>query len=195
MQGAPPSMSRPDFSAHPVSLVPRWSAALDSGWDAHFSRYRYSPQSVEDRRILFKVPLNLVTAEWLERQLVQLSSDEELAIHSKITKERKVRHIPMIDFAVARDEIVKLTEWSQEYLDIQFQLFASGRSFHAYGTRPVTTAEWRRLMGLLLLGNLPNRAPVVDSRWIGHRLMAGYSALRWSKNTGHYEGWPVRAGN
>jgi hypothetical protein len=35
-------------------------------------------------------------------------------------------------------------------------------------------------MGRLLLLNLPEKPCLVDTRWVGHRLIGGYAALRWS---------------
>lgn len=64
--------------------------------------------------------------------------------------------------------------------------YESGRSFHGYGTTLISNEEWIQLMGRLLLVNQPQQHPIVDSRWIGHRLIAGYSALRWTKNTDDY---------
>jgi hypothetical protein len=176
---------------HPIILASSWRTALGDGWTAHFSRYVYRPQSVEDERKYINVPLEAVTEEWLDDQLARLSPGEEISIHSKLTKGRMIRHIPMIDFAIATGAHEQVISWAREHLHMKLHVFDSGRSFHAYGVRPVTTAEWIRLMGLLLLGNLPDKAPVVDSRWIGHRLLAGYSALRWSKNTAQYVGWPT----
>jgi len=68
--------------------------------------------------------------------------------------------------------------------------FNSGRSLHGYGLRLLTYVEWVSFMGTLLLLNLPNRNQIVDPRWVGHRLRAGYGALRWSFNTSHYLGFP-----
>ena len=33
---------------------------------------------------------------------------------------------------------------------------------------------------------------IVDSRWIGHRLIGGYSSLRWTNNTGMYRSEPSK---
>ena len=62
----------------------------------------------------------------------------------------------------------------------------SGRSFHAYSLRLISPKEWREFMGRLLLLNLPGRSSFIDSRWVGHRLVAGYASLRWTANSEQY---------
>lgn len=47
-------------------------------------------------------------------------------------------------------------------------------------------------MGHLLLINPRNGAEVVDTRWVGHRLIGGFGSLRWSNNSGQYLGLPTR---
>ncbi len=112
-------------------------------------------------------------------------------MHSTLTQGRRIKHVPMIDFAVKPGMAAEVITWTDHHLGIDLQLFDSGRSFHGYGIRPISETQWVRLMGLLLLGNAPNREPVVDARWIGHRLLAGYSSLRWSNNSTHYTRWPT----
>ncbi|WP_423372868.1 hypothetical protein [Dyella acidisoli] len=180
-----------NLDVHPISLVPRWLADVGDGWDAHFSRYVYVPQSVEDLRTPVRVPLAGVTHAWFRDQLARLSPNEELAMHSILTQGRRVRHIPMADLVVKPGQIGEVTRWADRYLGIDLDFFDSGRSLHAYGVRPISETQWVHLMGRLLLGNIPNREPVVDSRWVGHRLLGGYSSLRWSKNTPHYLKWPT----
>lgn len=175
------------FAAHPVSMVPQWLDALGGGeWIASFSRYRYVPQTVEDRRERFRVPLRHVTPNWLEAQLATLPSGSELALDSVLRSGRREMHIPMVDFAADALRQVEVVAWAADHLQLSLQLFASGRSYHAYGTQPISRSKWIRLMGLLLLANLPDQPPLVDARWIGHRLLAGYASLRWSRNSPHY---------
>jgi hypothetical protein len=73
-----------------------------------------------------------------------------------------------------------------EYQIKRAALFASGRSYHLYLGALFLREEWVKFMGRLLLLN-PRRGPLLtDPRWIGHRLMGGYGALRWSANTSPY---------
>jgi hypothetical protein len=186
-------MTRIDLDRLPVSLVPQWFSAVGGGWYAHFSLYTYVPQSLDDRRWPIRVHLEEVTPVWLGEQLASLGQNEELAMHSTLTQGRRVMHIPMVDFVVKSTAVGEVARWADQQLKVRLVFFDSGRSLHAYGAGPVSQTHWVRLMGLLLLGNLPDQEPVVDSRWIGHRLLAGYSSLRWSKNTPQYKGWPTRS--
>ena len=185
-------MNAVNFLAHPVSLVENWILAVGRGWEAHFSRYTYVARSVEDSRTHLRVPLEEVTPKWLIAQLNCLGPNEELALHSTLTQGRRVQHIPMVDFASKSNAADSVLSWAKEHLNTELRLFDSGRAYHAYGLRPVSPRRWVRLMGLLLLANSPDQAPVIDSRWIGHRLLAGYSALRWSRNTSQYVKLPAK---
>lgn len=57
---------------------------------------------------------------------------------------------------------------------------------HAYGSGLISNKEWVQVMGALLLANLPNEKSIIDSRWIGHRLIGGVASLRWSANSDAY---------
>ena len=70
--------------------------------------------------------------------------------------------------------------------------YESGRSLHAYGSTGLKNKEWIDFMGRLLLANIPNKPEIVDTRWIGHRLMGRFSSLRWSSNSGMYLQIPSR---
>lgn len=47
---------------------------------------------------------------------------------------------------------------------------------------------------LLLLANPKNDKQVVDSRWVAHRLIAGYAALRWTSHQNQYLSVPALVG-
>jgi hypothetical protein len=180
------------LDSHPIAMVPCWVNALGGDWLATFSRYCYMPQTVGEIRQRFRVPLVEVTEGWFEKQLEDLPGGYELAMDSTLCWGARRRHVPMVDFAaqvMGRGEIL---DWANKHLGLCLTLFDSGRSYHAYGTEPITSRHWIRLMGLLLLANLPDRPPIVDSRWIGHRLLAGYASLRWTRNTDHYLSVPNR---
>ena len=102
----------------------------------------------------------------------------------------------MIDFGGRHQDILLLKPLHdlQSYWSMEFAIFDSGRSFHAYGNRLLSTEEWIQFMGSLLLLNEPGKNKLIDTRWIGHRLMAGYSSLRWSCNTRWYKRFPTFIG-
>jgi len=129
----------------------------------------------------------------MELIMNQTPVDQELAIHSDVrvvTNERF--HLVMVDMSTAaKAHLEKLRAFLGDNSFEKIVWFSSGRSFHGYGEDLLTEAEWTKFMGLLLLANKPRMEPTVDPRWIGHRLLAGYSALRWTKNTSYYLGSPA----
>ena len=119
---------------------------------------------------------------------------QEMAMHSdlRLTSGERL-HLVMVDMSTSsKAHLEKLRGFLGENLFQTISWFASGRSFHGYGESLLQEIDWVKFMGLLLLANQPRLEHTVDPRWIGHRLVAGYSALRWTKNTHHYLGLPTR---
>lgn len=159
----------------------------------HFSYYDYIPQSLIDRRKIFTIS----SREFLDSSAVadimqNTPHGRELAFHSNILSvSGELKHIPMIDMSTGSvAQLAKLRPFLGEELFERFTWFKSGRSFHGYGKVLVSEREWLVLMGTFLLANQKGLAPTVDPRWVGHRLIAGYSALRWTKNTSYYLNLP-----
>lgn len=176
-----------NFDTHPLLVVERLRAEYGDGASCTFSVYEYQPQSILDKRRMFDVPISEVTRPWLEATLAALPTGTELALHSSTVVDEETLHIPMVDFATrSRAQLPKLNDYLGRKVADNMLWFDSGRSFHGYGVTLVTANEWRQLMGRLLLANQPNLLPLIDPRWVGHRLIAGYSALRWSCNTSQY---------
>jgi len=158
----------------------------------NFSDYSYVPRTIEDERHVFSENMRNLDIEHLTYLLKRLKQNRDLAIHSVINVNDKIFHIPMIDFSMknindfSAPPIKKLIE----YWNMDFAIFSSGRSFHAYGNKLLSEKEWIRFMGSLLLLNEPSGRKIIDTRWIGHRILAGYSALRLSCNTTQYKAYP-----
>lgn len=159
------------------------------------SYYAYEPQSVSDNRQTWEVSSQeFLNDSHVEHILLGTPKGQELAIHSDVklvSGERK--HLVMVDMSTSsRAHLEKLRIFLGDHFFQQIAWFTSGRSFHGYGETLLSESEWVRFMGLLLLANRPKLEPTVDPRWIGHRLLAGYSALRWTRNTPHYLVAPAR---
>ncbi|SMF52832.1 primase 1D-like protein [Pseudogulbenkiania subflava] len=157
------------------------------------SIYEYTPNSINDNREIFHIP----RSDFLDEQHIlkiinNLSGEQNISLHSDVkTLNGKKLHIPMVDMNTAsKAHLEKLKNYLEERLYSELRWYKSGRSFHGYGRRLITTDEWVKLMGRLLLSNQKNMTPTVDPRWIGHRLLAGYSTLRWSKNGNYYLSLP-----
>jgi hypothetical protein len=161
----------------------------------HFSFYNYRPQSLIDERKFISVSKEeFLSREFISELLARCPLGHDLALHSNTTIGLgDTLHIPMIDMATgAKSQIRRLASYlGNEFFD-SFTWYDSGRSYHGYSSLLITQTEWVKMMGLLLLANQKNLTPLADPRWIGHRLIAGYAALRWTKNTEHYISGPQR---
>lgn len=185
-----------ELHRHPIRVLPALRPMVPAGARLWFSRYRYRPRTVKDDRFIFSVPFEEVTEDWLLKLLGQLGTEENLAFNSNLTCGFHTFHIPMIDFAgLSSDHLSALIEVFGERAADEFSFFSSGRSFHAYGCSLFDQRQWYEFMGKLLLCNFPGRPVIIDQRWVGHRLIGGYSALRWSCNGSNYRQYPQFIGN
>lgn len=155
----------------------------------NLSYYSYQPQSSTDERQSFSLKKeDFLNPSLMEEIAVNCPFGHELAIHSTVKMDNEdIRHIPMIDMASSsKAQILRLNSFLGDHFFKTFSWYSSGRSFHGYGGILLSEKEWIGLMGTLLLANQINLVPIVDPRWIGHRLISGYAALRWTKNTDFY---------
>lgn len=160
-----------------------------------FSRYAYYPDSLFDDREYLVVSSDDLTPSWLTYELQHLRPDQELALHSNVVIGARTWHIPMVDFStteVGPRQMARIGAFLPPRIFAEFEFFFSGRSFHGYSLHLMTPKEWIELLGRLLLINEPNEPPIVDSRWIGHRLIAGYCSLRFSNNSDRHSAMPKR---
>lgn len=159
------------------------------------SYYTYKPRTVEDKRTTWEIAISdFLNEEYMANVIEKTPGGQEMAIHSNVQiNGGQTAHLVMIDMSTsARAHLEKLRAFLGDNFYQQISWYASGRSFHGYGTELLSQENWYQFMGLLLLANQPNLEPTVDPRWIGHRLIAGYAALRWTKNTSQYIGVPSK---
>ena len=182
-----------DFSEHPIESMLRTLRLINGHAWIYFSIYRYAPQDVRDDRRVFRMSHEELSVDWLGKAISALRPEEELAINSTVKIGAEELHIPMIDFAgIGPDHFSAMRAVFGVRVGEEFDFYSSGRSFHAYGRIGLMRQnEWIRFMGKLLLCNMKNMPMVVDQRWIGHRLLGGYSALRWSKNSSRHRVYPT----
>lgn len=174
-----------------INTNPVWASS-----NIELSRYHYIPQSFQDYRETIHLAISELNENIFLQMIMELPQDFELAINSRVITMGQVYHIPMIDFGYKGSSPLEsqlLKEFSS-YWRMNFNIYDSGRSYHAYGDRLLTTQEWYQFMGSLLLLNKPSGFKLIDERWVGHRIVGGYSALRWSKNTSHYKKFPTYCG-
>lgn len=177
---------------HPAHFVIDFAKRSRIG-QLELSIYRYEPQSVRDTRTIFLLSVSHAESE-LQRAMQELRSGEELAIHSRVFLDQGViAHMPLLDFSGGRESSCSaaVADVAREFGINHFATFSSGRSFHFYGFTLLKHDDWVRFMGRSLLLNEPHRTECVDSRWVGHRLMAGYASLRWTMNSQQYRAIPT----
>jgi hypothetical protein len=157
------------------------------------SYYTYSPQTVADTRThkLLSVE-DFFSEEFMTEAMEQAPAGQEMAVHSDLRlSSDKQLHLVMVDMSTSsKAHLEKLRSFLGDNLFQRITWFSSGRSFHGYGETLLEQEDWVKFMGLLLLANQPRLEPTVDPRWIGHRLLAGYSSLRWTCNTPYYISLP-----
>lgn len=182
---------------HPLLLVE--AIAARTGVDLIFTYSRYEVaepgrQARAPRSSVLRVPAHDVTLAWLANRLAELGPTEEMAWHSWVECKGLGFHIPMIDFvnrpphSALRDLDRTLT--AEMFLDGHFVFFETGRSLHGYFPGLIPQHAWARYLGQLLVLNEHDSPPIIDTRWVGHALVRGFAALRWSHNTDRYLAMP-----
>lgn len=178
-------------SIHPIDIIERFLLSRREIGKVELSMYKYCPQTVEDERIIQKVTPSCLRSVFLQLR-EKMSINEEIAFHSRLYIgsgwNEQVMYLPFVDFKSELDDYAlrKIAQVTRELECEEAYLVNSGRSFHLYALKLLTPDAWIRFMGRILLLNLPHKPELVDCRWVGHRLVAGYGALRWTKNTRQY---------
>lgn len=177
----------------PVDYVLRLIRARRTIQSVELSVYTNFPESLRDVRVNHRTDAGAIKNEFAHLN-ASLRPGREIAFHSRVFvrsehKKSVARHIPLVDFKTPDREVAERSANAlvQEQQATDAALFASGRSFHLYIGVLLSRGEWVRFMGRLLLLNPREGPQVIDTRWIGHRLMSGFGALRWSANTPPYK--------
>lgn len=126
-----------------------------------------------------------ITLLRLDRITESLAEERALSVTSKAEiLTGTIFHIPMMDFRceTSNENLARV----EEFLRIIGQkgvILVSSKSYHFYGSQLLSPAEWSVFLGrcLLLIDPKDPRYIYTDPRYVGHRLIEGYSALRVSK--------------
>lgn len=183
-------------STHPFEIIKELASRLADDFFFELSIYEYQPQSILDARQTIKIKAIDFNQALIENKINKLAPNKELAFHSILRHNKKKYHIPMIDFkapeSFIRNSMSSLQNVLPKKIFNELVFYNSGRSCHAYSLNIINHAEWIDFMGRLLLVSHPHEQQIIDTRWIGHRLMSGFSSLRWSANTDKYLALPKR---
>lgn len=126
----------------------------------------------------FEIEREKLTISTLDEAISNLGTNFVLALCSKVKLNAgEAAHIPMVDFRCEpSEENMKKVKHALKRIGRQGGiLLNSGRSFHYYGLELLSEEEWRIFMGRCLL-----LSPMIDSRYVAHRLIDGYCRLRIS---------------
>jgi hypothetical protein len=182
---------------HPLLVVENIIARHGAGLTFTYSYYEVAQpgfQAMAPRSAVLRVRARDLTPEWVDDRFRELKANEELAWHSWVECQGTGYHIPMIDLvnspsrSILRDLSRRLV--SEMSLSGDFVYFETGQSFHGYFSDLVSERAWLNYLGQLLLLNKEDWPQTIDTRWVGHALARGFSALRWSNNTTRYRAMP-----
>jgi hypothetical protein len=174
---------------HPLFCI---KEAFDYSDITHYeySVYKSGGHGVTLSRFINRIEKATLTSNWLAAQINKLEPGEELAWHSTVYCGEKKCHIPMIDFVTtdSKEECIAAVNKLSMGKVCEPYFFSSGRSVHCYFSCILDRNEWIEYMGKLLLLNPfnPNEPYIVDTRWVGHSIVNGFSALRWTSNSKFY---------
>ncbi len=159
------------------------------------SSYRYVEGSLGDDRQVYTFGIADLSDRFAALSDT-IEKNQDVAFHSLVGRPGGsadgARHIPMVDFKppIIEEGWSRLVDVLAGYRCTDGALFFSGQSWHLYGLSTVDDKEWPALMGSLLLVNSREGRDLVDQRWVGHRLRAGYCSLRWTANQAKYKRLP-----
>jgi len=179
---------------HPFQGLSNSLLTNDPDLTLEFSRYVHLGPGRTLSREIFHVQARNVDDTWLADEIGRLTGAQELALHSRVTWKGRIYHIPMVDFGIVESTELLLFKMQavRRSLSVDITLYSSGQSMHGYYFCLVDEKDWYKYLGRLLLCNPPfdSNDQLVDSRWVGHSLEHGFSALRWTCNSGIYQSLP-----
>ncbi len=178
--------------SHPYWHVQKTVFEVTQIFKINFSYYHYRPKSFIDERMSFTVTrTQFLNPDFVYELIKNCPRGSDLAFHSNfLLIDGNFWHLPMVDMSTSSQALLRRLEIAPSPTLRDLFWFFSGRSFHGYGRTLISSDDWPKYMGELLLFNEKDMRPLVDPRWVGHRLISGYSALRWSFNTTHYLNYP-----
>jgi hypothetical protein len=180
--------------SHPIELLSHYATQVAAGSEFEFGLYTHRPGLVRDAREVIRIA-GASARSWFFRELPSAEqTSREIALQSRVySTDGTVRHIPMCDLTGIREvgEIRKVCNAMALFGSAHCYVFNSGKSYHVYGASLVASESFVPLAAALLLVNQSRRRPLVDDRWIAHRLLAGYYSLRLTRVNKPYHRGPI----
>lgn len=126
------------------------------------------------------IEVNRLSEISVESMINDLQADTALAFSSKVKlRDGRSAHIPLLDFRCAPSATnSRIVRRALKAMGQTSGLLAeSGRSYHFYGFQLQSTEEWVQFLAMAILFS-----PIVDVRYIAHRLADGACRLRISSS-------------
>lgn len=127
-----------------------------------------------------RLPESVLDASVLKRSglapiLARLSRDQALGLCSNVALRDGQAHLPLLDFSLppSTKNVALVQEAARALMLPHALVLESGRSYHVYGLTLLSQDDWVSFMARALL-----LAPMVDVRYIAHRLLSGHAVLR-----------------
>ena len=192
-----------EWETHPLAFLERMAVRYTN--IVGFTLITYDPydgkydDTTSDKEHIF-ILAREIAAKGLEVLAKAFDDELDVTLSSVVLTTEGEMHMQLIDCLLPTEAIL-----SKQYLGSgfykhfeektgtsleNFELYYSGRSYHAYGPELMTLDGWRDFNARLL--TLPDvevdeyKGPLEDFRWIGYRLFTGFSALRLSAVDKHY---------
>lgn len=124
----------------------------------------------------FRIDAHRLAADSVQTILSETPTDKALGLSSLCALKRGgFAHLPLVDFCLAAtpDNQQVMIAAARRLGLKHAAVLESGRSYHVYGFDLMTEPEWARFLARALL-----LTPIVDVRYIAHRLLARRSVLR-----------------
>lgn len=174
---------------HTLSIemqIPYWESVLTMPMDARtfdtiVDEALRHDASTESR--LYTVPRREVSCAELRSRFTKLGNGEALAATSRCRLVNGAeRHIPMLDFRlpVSAVNTQRVHTIMRKLGQESGAIVSSGRSYHYWGMELFDTNEFQKFLSRAML-----LSPLVDVRYIAHRLLQGYCVLRISPDARH----------
>jgi hypothetical protein len=163
-----------------------WDALLTLGMHEGFLPMKLVKQAAvhptfENPNRIIKFTKDRVNETNLLKLLIKLNTNEALGLSSIVEiSNNQIMHIPLVDFhCPPNKKNLKFVKAAlKEIGEKDGIILNSGRSFHYYGFELKPEKEWKKFLGLCLL-----LSPLVDPRYVAHRLIDGESVLRIYSNS------------
>jgi hypothetical protein len=180
---------------HPYGLLEKYAELIGKGCSFEFARYRYVKGQIKDERKIIKIEYNEIKENIFELFIKEKNLGIEWALQSRVyDNENNIKHIPMIDLSgkVTENEMYEIAIALKDLEIYKIAIYESGKSYHVYGIdKLLHENEFYKFCGRILLLNKPGAHQIIDARWVGHRILAGYFSLRWTNSAKNYFRHPI----